>query len=64
MVYSLIIKNNVVINRTIGTTILTDYPLPYDLILEDVNKNICIDSEYNPITGEFSFTGIPQEDLE
>ena len=64
MVYSLIIKDNIVINRAVGATLLTDYPLPYDLILEDVNNNVCMGSAYNPVTGEFSFTGIPQEDLE
>jgi hypothetical protein len=64
MVYTLIILNNIVINRVVGHTVLTDYPFPYDLLLEDVNKNVCIDAVYNPVTGEFSFTGIPQEDLE
>jgi hypothetical protein len=64
MVYSLIIKDNVVINRAVGATLLTDYPFPYDLILEDINKNVCMGSAYNPVTGEFSETGIPQEDLE
>jgi hypothetical protein len=61
MVYSLIIKDNVVINRAVGATLLTDYPLPYDLILEDINKNVCMGSTYDPVTGEFSFTGIPQD---
>lgn len=61
MVYSLIIKDNIVINRVVGHTMLTDYPFPYDLLLEDVNKNVCIDAVYNPVTGEFSETGIPQD---
>jgi len=62
MVYSLIIKDNTVINKTVGNSVRTDYPFPYDLILEDVNKNVCIGSTYDPITGEFSFVGQPYED--
>jgi hypothetical protein len=61
MVYTLIILNNIVINRVVGPTVLTDYPFQYDILLEDVNKNVCIDAVYNPVTGEFSFTGIPQD---
>jgi len=59
-VYSLIIKDNIVINRAVGATLITDYPFPYDLILEDVNKNVCIGAIYDPATGTFSEVGIPQ----
>jgi hypothetical protein len=62
MVYSLIIKDNIVINKTVGNSVRTDYPFPYDLILEDVNKNVGIGSTYNPLTGEFSDLKAPYEE--
>lgn len=61
MVYSLIIKDNIVINRAVGATLITDYPFPYDLILEDVNKNVCMGAIYDPVNGTFSEVGIPQD---
>lgn len=64
MVYSLIIKSNIVINKTVGKTLRTDYPFPYDLIIEDVNKNVMIGSIYDPITGEFSVVGEPYPEFE
>lgn len=59
MVYSLIIKDNVVINKTIGNELLTTYPFPYDLIVEDINQNVMIDSTYDPATGTFTMIGVP-----
>lgn len=64
MIYSLIIKNNIVINKTIGEKVLESYPFSYDLILEDVNKNVMIGSTYDPITGTFSVVGAPYPDEE
>jgi hypothetical protein len=64
MKYSLIIKDNVVINKVVGETLLTFYPFPFDLIIEDVNQNVLIGSIYDPITGEFSMVGEPYEQQE
>jgi len=62
MVYSLIIKNNIVINKTVGNELLDSYPFPYDLILEDINKNVQIGATYDPNTGTFSLIGDPYEE--
>jgi hypothetical protein len=59
MIYSLIIRNNIVINKTIGNELLTTYPFPYDLIIQDVNENVLIDSTYNPVNGTFTLIGAP-----
>ncbi len=62
MIYSLIIRNNIVINKTVGNELLTSYPFPYDLIIQDVNENVKIGSTYNPINGTFTDLGAPYEE--
>jgi hypothetical protein len=64
MIYLLIIKNNVVINKLVGDNIIIDYPFPYDLIIEDVNLNVKIGSIYNPLDGTFSDLGNPYDELD
>lgn len=58
--YFCIIKNGAVTNRVVASSIFDiDYKLPYDLIVEDVNKNVIIGSLYDSQTGVFTSVGNP-----
>lgn len=63
-IHSLIIKDNVVVDKAVGPTLLTWHPIDHDLILEDVNKNVPIGAGYNPITGQFSVIARPYDEPE
>jgi hypothetical protein len=63
-IHSLIIKDNVVVDKAVGPTLLTWHPIDHDLILEDVNKNVPIDAIFDPITGQFSIIARPYDEPE
>ena len=60
--YSLIIKNNIVVDKCVSTSIVNWHPINPDLILEDINKNVPIGAEYNPQTGEFNVIARPYDE--
>ena len=61
--YFCIIKNGTVVNRIVSRSIEDIvYPFSYDLIVEDVNKNVIIGSTYNSETGVFTTLGNPLDE--
>jgi hypothetical protein len=61
--YFCIIKNETVVNRIVSRSIEDIvYPFSYDLIVEDVNKNVIIGSSYNSETGVFTTLGNPLDE--
>jgi hypothetical protein len=61
--YFCIIKNGTVINRIVALSVeYIDYKLPYDLIVEDIDKNVIIGSLYDSQTGIFTTVGNPLDE--